>query len=392
VHTIPNTRNDIMTPLIPARRAAEEFARVVDGSQVDVADRFADLTATVETLRAQEIPAPRAEFVAELRTRLMAAADTLLVPAATKAQPELAPVVTLSPSTRRHQRRLATAVAAFVVVGGTAGVAAAAQSALPGDALYPIKRGIESAQVSFSSSDADRGRDLVAQASTRLDEVDGLISAGDSSSQITHTLASFERSATNGSDLLFVAFQRGGGTDDLSSLRATFEQQSAQLDALSDQAPADALPSFKAARALLSDLDQQARVLCGNCGPDSGVSDFANLSSAPALDSLFAQPANAAAADAAKDAAEALANAADEIASQTPKTSTSTSTDDGGTLPNVQVPSLPTDTESVDGTVNTVTGGVEELLDQAGTATGLEPVTTTVNNTLNLVTGLLTSQ
>ena len=55
-----------MTSLISARRAAEDFARVVDGSQQDVADRYADLTATVDLLRRQEMPAARPEFVADL--------------------------------------------------------------------------------------------------------------------------------------------------------------------------------------------------------------------------------------------------------------------------------------------------------------------------------------
>ncbi len=59
LHALPDTRNDIMTPLISARRAAEDFARVVDGTRQDVADRYADLTATVDLLaRARTHPRP----------------------------------------------------------------------------------------------------------------------------------------------------------------------------------------------------------------------------------------------------------------------------------------------------------------------------------------------
>jgi hypothetical protein len=155
-----------MTPLISARRTAEDFARVVDGSHEGPADRYGDLTATVALLRSQKVPAARAEFVDDLRAQLMAAADTLLLPAEEARPTELAPVVTLRHS--RRQRRVATLAAAFVIVGGSAGVAAAAENALPGDPLYPIKRGIESAQVSLNTSDSARGRDLMGQAGTRL--------------------------------------------------------------------------------------------------------------------------------------------------------------------------------------------------------------------------------
>jgi hypothetical protein len=388
-----------MSPLISARRAAEDFARVVDGTQIDDAERFVDLTATVDLLRAQEIPVARTEFVADLRSRLMVAAETLLSPTAAPAgatQPRPSNVITLSPAARRHNRRLTVAAAAFVVVGGTAGVAAAAEHALPGDPLYPIKRGIESAQVSFKTSDSAKGHDLISQASTRLDEIDGLMGADNSSAQITRTLSSFEHSATSGADLLFVSYQRDGDVEDLAALRGTFSDQLAQLKELAAQAPASAQPEFDAATALLADLDQQARVLCGNCGPDTGVADFTNLTSAPALSSLLTQPAAAAAAEAEKSQTEALADKADDIAKSTP-TQTPTQAPDSSTrggLPPVQTPSLPTSDGSLKTTVGTVTGGVKDLLDGVSSSTGgvLTPVTDTVDQTLDSLTGLLLGQ
>lgn len=389
-----------MTSLISARRAAEDFARVVDGAQQDVADRYADLTATVELLRRQETPAARPEFVSDLRAQLMAAADTLLVRADDGARSEAAQVVTFRPG--RHQRRLAAAAAAFVIVGGTAGVAAAAESALPGDPLYPIKRGIESAQVSLNTSDAAKGHDLVDQANTRLDEVDGLVRGGDSASQITHTLASFKRSVASGSDLLFVAYQRDADGSDLARLRGTFADQGTRLQDLARRAPAATQSDFRAAGALLADLDQQARVLCGNCGPDNGATDFTNLSSAPALESLLSEPADVAVAQQQKELTQSLADKAAEIAANTPKVTTGTAggvdsstTRDGSgeVLPGVSVPALPTQGGgAVTTTVTGVTGTVEGLLDTVGSATGLTPVTDTVNGTLDAVTQLLLGQ
>jgi hypothetical protein len=387
LRALQDTRNGIMTPQISARRAAEDFARVVDGSLQDVADRYADLTSTVDLLRRQDIPVARPEFVADLRSQLMAAADTMLVPVEQTA-PSRANVITLQPS--RRQRRIATLAAAFVVVGGTAGVAAAAESSLPGDVLYPIKRGIESAQVSLNTSDAARGHDLIAQASTRLDEIDGLMSNGDSTSQITHTLASFKRSATSGADLLFVAYQRDGNPDGLAQLRGTFSDQIAQLKALAAQAPPTAQPDFDSATALLADLDQQARVLCGNCGPDDGASSFVDLSSAPALGSLWTQPAAAAAADQLASEREQLALKAGEIAQHTPQSPLSVTQPDGSTTRDSgSGVSLPSTTAPLKDSAGNVTGGVEGLIDQVGSTTGLTPVTDAVTDTVDQLTTFL---
>jgi uncharacterized protein DUF5667 len=383
-------------PLISARRAAEDFARVVDGTQADQAGRFSNLTTTVEMLREQETPVARADFVAELRTRLMVAADSLLSPADQTARPE-AKVIQLSPGVRRHNRRLAIATAAFVVVGGTAGVAAAAENALPGDPLYPIKRGIESAQVSMNSSDAAKGHDLISQATTRLHEVDGLMSDGDSTSRISHTLSAFQRSATSGADLLFVAYQRDGDPADLAALRGTFQQQSDLLKSLASQAPPTSQPDFAAATALLADLDQQARVLCGNCGPSTGTAGFTDLSSTSSLESLLAAPAAAAAAADQRKQTQSLANKAGEIAKSTPQSTSETTAPTPTTrgvdssLPAVQLPALSGQGSALNGTVTNVTGGVQGLLDNVSTATGgvLTPVTDTVNGTVDALTQLL---
>ena len=60
----------------------------------------------------------------------------------------------------------AASSAVAVLLGGSAGMAAAAQNALPGEALYPVKRGIESAQLQLVSG-PDRGRAQLANAADR---------------------------------------------------------------------------------------------------------------------------------------------------------------------------------------------------------------------------------
>ena len=53
-------------------------------------------------------------------------------------------------------------------------MAVASQSALPGDGLYPVKRGLESAHAELTFDRGDRGRVLLANARTRLDEAQTL--------------------------------------------------------------------------------------------------------------------------------------------------------------------------------------------------------------------------
>jgi hypothetical protein len=55
----------------------------------------------------------------------------------------------------------------------------------------------------------------------------------------------------------------------------------------------------------------------------------------------------------------------------------------------VSVPSLPTTTGPLKDSVTTVTGGVEGLIDQVGSTTGLTPLTDTVNDTLDQLTTTL---
>ena len=256
-----------MSTLLPAKRRAERFAALVDalqepGSTTGADEPYAPLLEVVGTLRAaaDEGPAPRADYVADLRSRLMAEADTALVPTdARLVLPQRHPA-------SRKQSRFSAAVAGLVLVGSSAGIAVAAQSSVPGDGLYPLKRGLEHVGERLSLSDAGRGRDLLGQATTRLDEVDSLLDRGASDAEVAATLHSFTSSAGDGADVLFRSYQRDGDDGDIADVRDFAGTEMGVLTDLSASAPSSLKPDFAEAAQLLTDLDQQATVLCGDCG------------------------------------------------------------------------------------------------------------------------------
>ena len=89
-----------------------------------------------------------------------------------------------APRTRRRNRRLAAGLSGVDPRRWRpATMAVAAQSALPGDGLYPLKRGLESAHAQLTFDRAARGRVLLDSASTRLDEVAELSRTGGSADQ-----------------------------------------------------------------------------------------------------------------------------------------------------------------------------------------------------------------
>ncbi|MET0999231.1 MAG: DUF5667 domain-containing protein [Marmoricola sp.] len=284
-----------MTPLFPAARAAEEFDQALGGTATPaVTERYAQLLDTVVALRSQPEVMPRAEFAGDLRSRLMTAAETDLVAAPS--------VVRRLPPTRTPQRnrRVGTIAASLVIVGGSAGMAAAASSSLPGEGLYPIKRGVEQASTAVRIGDAAKGRTQLDHAAARLDEVRDLQALGSPDAQlIATTIDSFSNAADSGSAKLFAAYAASGDDADITAVRDFTAAQMAQINDLSgtsattDEALLDAADTLAA-------IDQQARQLCETCGPKAPLTLPGQLSAgagAATVDNLLARPVSQAEVD-----------------------------------------------------------------------------------------------
>jgi hypothetical protein len=255
-----------MTPVFSARRRADEFAALVEGTSTGGPDaRFADLLELVGTLREAPAVEPRPEFVTGLRERLLLAADAALVPSPTAAETAR---LTLPPRRSKRDRRIAAAVGGLALVGATTSMAVAAQSALPGDVLYPIKRAVENVQTGATVGEGQKGENLLANASGRLDEVSELSHGGDAGNSlaIADTLNDFTEQATEASDLLLSDYAQSGHQSSIADLRDFTASSLDQLTALVPAVPAEARDELLHAAHVLLQIDAAAEQACPACG------------------------------------------------------------------------------------------------------------------------------
>lgn len=247
----------LLAALPPARRRAEEFDAALDGARTDA--RTSALVGIAERLRATQPVVPRPEFVAQFRGRLMAEATTVLTPTnATLTLPARKPGA--------RERRWAAAAAAFVLVGGSAGMAVAADSSLPGQALYPVKRGIEQAQAHLAITSAGRGHALLGQADTRLAEVKGLLAAGSTDrAQVPSTLGAFTAQARQGTALLLASYRDSRNPASVVAVRRFAAHALGTLVTLQPQVPAAAHNELARAANTLQRIDARASRLCESC-------------------------------------------------------------------------------------------------------------------------------
>lgn len=112
-----------------------------------------------------------------------------------------------------------------VAAGAFSGVAAASSDALPGDHLYPVKRGMEDLKLGMADEDADRGELYLDQASNRLSEARRLMERGrtgvldhESLGAIRRALAGVKHDAEEGHRLLQAAYERDGSLGPIQKL------------------------------------------------------------------------------------------------------------------------------------------------------------------------------
>lgn len=247
-----------MSPLSRTRRRAEDFhAQLEGGARPDTDPATADLLDLVAALRSTPEPQARPEFVSDLRAQLVLAARTELVPTAAGPLRDDAARLTVTRRTdRRHGRKVRLALGTVAVMGATTSVAFASQSAIPGDALYPLKRAIENTEAGLSRGDDAKGQVYAANAADRLREVDQLTRTDRPDDRlVAETLATFTEQAGEAGDHLIADYQQTGDTSAAEDL-ATFTHDSVDdLRELAGTVPAESKPALLEAAQTVLALD-----------------------------------------------------------------------------------------------------------------------------------------
>lgn len=263
-----------MTGPLTARRAAE-FDAMISRDPAALTDRdaerFADLLAVVRDLRSIPEISPRPEFVSSLRTRLMIEADTALLPQATRPLTSEEQRLLLPVRANKRDRRLAAVLGGAALVGATSSMALAAQTALPGESLYPVKRALEEIETGFAQGDSAKGRAMLANAEGRLAELDDLARRSDpaSVSAVAPTLDTFTQQAQDASASIFAAYEESGDADLVTELRTFVSGSIESLAELESTLPVSAHDDLVAAAQVLAGIDQRAQEVCATCGEGS---------------------------------------------------------------------------------------------------------------------------
>lgn len=378
-----------MTPLFTARRSAERFDALVEGVRHDADTSSADLLELVGALRSMPEPQARPEFVADLREQLLVAARSELVAPAPGSRDDVATRLTIAPRRTHRERRVGVALGAVAIIGATTSMALASQSALPGDALYPIKRAIENTQAGFRVGDDAKGETILDNASGRLDEVDQLTRRANPDAELVgNTLDTFSDQATEAGDLLLSDYEHNGHEESIQSLQAFTSQSMNILGGLEQSIPASAEDALLNAAQVLFTIDAAADQVCPDCG--AGITSIPPQLVASGTDAL-------------DDAVQSLAGG--ELPGTVAPSNDATGGGNqhpanggkGGRPSTLNPPETPVSVPPVTVDPNDITDDIDDVLPTAGTNTGgggggnggkhkpkpVDTVTDTVNDVVN---------
>lgn len=295
--------------MVALSRTRDLLERVIVGEEM-TDPRVADLVPTVRALASVDIGChPDPAFVAALGARLLAEARSLPVravdPAPTRpsrsttgggtargSQPPQGPHPVIIFVGHGWPRLLAGVAASLIAVASIVGVVS--RSALPGQALYPVKQVLDTAAVDLSGSDFDKGQTLLGQAEGHVADAAQLVTGPSPTADDVNTaLAAAIDTTTRGQVLLDQAYVNDRQDRALTVLRDFSARLIPRVDALTDRVPPGSVASLQRLRALLGRVQASATSAlagCQTCG-DAGVTARAGLpGAAPGVQGAGSSP------------------------------------------------------------------------------------------------------
>ena len=253
----------------------ELLQRALDGEPVSEPG-ILELVAVLHAVQSVEQAglAPRAEFVSDLRARLLAD-DAAAGPRpwsrpfpSTGGTPGTGGTVSVLRVAAKPLKMVAAAAASILVIGGALGFAS--RSAVPGDTLYGVKQLLDRVAVQLAGSRYDQGLTYLAQAQEHIAEARDLIDGGNPS---THDLDAAYDAATDATSraqtILTEVYRTEQRTEALTELSDFYARAIPQVDAMRPRVPAGSLPAWQRLRDLLGAGDVatlRGLAACGSCG------------------------------------------------------------------------------------------------------------------------------
>lgn len=260
---------------------SDRFARLADGADPHDDHEFDDELAIVSALR--ELGSQPALDKGG-RARILAAIEAKAAVAVADDEPESAtatradepvPVRTLhgggaiTDQQRRRASLLAAATAAGVVAIGALGIELS-QTAIPGDLLYDLKRTTESIALDLTFSDEGKAREHIEIASTRIEELTGLVQRDNADGGVTAAevteyrtlLIDLNQSAIAASRVITMnAPDSDTDNEDLALLREWATRASARMASLDTSMPDEVRSQFGRSSDLMQRIENRADAL-----------------------------------------------------------------------------------------------------------------------------------
>jgi hypothetical protein len=236
------------------RRRIEELDALLEGRIApEDASASSRRLASVATTVLDHDPLPVVELGADrkaaLRNQLLADIAALPTPVTERAREALAPRMRRAAT----QARVAVASTMAATMVGTTGVAVAAQEALPGDALYGIKKATESLRLSLAGDAVAVGRLELRFAEERLEEV--VAGSHDqrvaSSEALIAALLEMDQRSVVGAEHLIRVAERDDRPELLEEVADFTDRQAAGIAGTYDDLPSDVKPHAEDSLSLL---------------------------------------------------------------------------------------------------------------------------------------------